>query len=110
MATIVWEELEQEGIGWVARRNVYRSKVPGGWLVRVQSADTDLSLFFRTLSTGGCKQCRVRPTHQEKSGTGLRPVITGWKPVPPKNGGQCPLYIKTGGHGGPPHRKPKTKS
>ena len=33
MATIVWEELKQEGIGWVARRNVYRvAKSPeAGW-------------------------------------------------------------------------------
>ena len=45
MATVVWEELKQEGIGWVARRNVYRSKVPGGWLVRVQGAEYRLHHF-----------------------------------------------------------------
>ena len=56
MATVVWEELKQEGIGWVNKRNVYRSKVPGDWLVRVQGADTDFITFFRTLSTGGCKR------------------------------------------------------
>jgi hypothetical protein len=46
MATIVWEELKQEGIGWVARRNVYRSKVPGGWLVRIQGSDTAYLTFL----------------------------------------------------------------
>ena len=46
MATIVWEELKQEGISWVARRNVYRSKVPGGWLVRIQATDTDFITFL----------------------------------------------------------------
>ena len=42
---IVWEELKQEGIGWVARRNVYRSKVPGGWLVGFKAREPTLSLF-----------------------------------------------------------------
>ena len=65
MATIVWEELKQEGIGWVARRNVYRMQSPrrlagAGSRLRIPT----LSLFFRTLSTGGCKCCRVRSTHQ----------------------------------------------
>lgn len=46
MATIVWEELKQEGIGWVAKRNVYRTKVPGGWLVRIQGAETDFITFL----------------------------------------------------------------
>ena len=53
MATVVWEELKQEGIGWVARRNVYRTKVPGvGWCGFKARKPTS-SLFFRTLSTGG---------------------------------------------------------
>ncbi len=46
MATIVWEELKQEGIGWVGRRNRYRTKVPGGWLVRVQTSESDCIVFL----------------------------------------------------------------
>jgi hypothetical protein len=55
MAKIVWEELKQEGIGWVARRNIYRSKVPGGWLVRIQARKPTSSPSCRTLSSNGCK-------------------------------------------------------
>jgi hypothetical protein len=46
MAKIVWEELEQEGISWVGKRNVYRGKVPGGWLVRIQGSDTAYLTFL----------------------------------------------------------------
>ena len=46
MAKIVWEELEQEGVNWVNRRNVYRCKVPGGWLVRIQGADAAFITFL----------------------------------------------------------------
>ena len=46
MATIVWEELKQEGIGWMGKRSMYRTRVPGGWLVRVQTSDSDFIVFL----------------------------------------------------------------
>jgi hypothetical protein len=47
MATVVWEEIKQEGLSWLAKqRGLYRAKVPGGWLVRVQGADTDFIVFL----------------------------------------------------------------
>ncbi len=46
MATIVWEEIQQEGIGWFAKRGLYRAKVPGGWLVRVQTSESDFIVFL----------------------------------------------------------------
>jgi len=47
MATLVWEEIKQEGIGWLAKqRGLYRAKVPGGWLVRVQTSESDFIVFL----------------------------------------------------------------
>jgi hypothetical protein len=46
MAKVVWEELEQEGLGWLRTRYLCRAKVPGGWLVRVQSSDSDFIVFL----------------------------------------------------------------
>jgi hypothetical protein len=46
VATVVWEEVKQEGIGWIAKRSLYRAKVPGGWLVRVQTAESDFIVFL----------------------------------------------------------------
>ena len=28
MATVVWEEIKQEGISWVAKRGLYRTQSP----------------------------------------------------------------------------------
>jgi hypothetical protein len=47
MVTIVWEEIKQEGISWVAKRSMYRTKVPGGWLVRIQTTDSDFIVFLQ---------------------------------------------------------------
>jgi hypothetical protein len=46
VATVVWEEIKQEGIGWMAKRYLYRTKVPGGWLVRVQTSESDFIVFL----------------------------------------------------------------
>ena len=46
MITITWEEIKQEGISWIAKRGLYRTKVPGGWLVRTQSSDSDFLVFL----------------------------------------------------------------
>ncbi len=46
VATVVWEEIKQEGISWMAKRYLYRTKVPGGWLVRVQTAESDFIVFL----------------------------------------------------------------
>ncbi|GEM_PF-3299077 len=46
VVTVVWEEVKQEGISWIAKRGLYRTKVPGGWLVRVQTADSDFIVFL----------------------------------------------------------------
>ena len=48
MVTVVWEEIKQEGISWLAKqRGFYRTKVPGGWLVRVQTAESDFIVFLQ---------------------------------------------------------------
>jgi hypothetical protein len=46
LITIVWEEIKQEGISWIAKRGLYRTKVPGGWLVRTQTSDSDFLVFL----------------------------------------------------------------
>ncbi len=47
MTTVVWEEIRQEGISWIAKRAMYRTKVPGGWLVRVQGGESDFIVFLQ---------------------------------------------------------------
>lgn len=47
MVTVVWEEVNQEGISWIAKRTMFRTKVPGGWLVRIQSAETEFMVFLQ---------------------------------------------------------------
>jgi hypothetical protein len=46
MAKVVWEDVEQEGLGMLRKRYLCRAKVPGGWLVRVQSSDSDFIVFL----------------------------------------------------------------
>jgi hypothetical protein len=46
VVTVVWEEVKQEGISWIAKRGLYRTKVPGGWLVLVQTAESDFIVFL----------------------------------------------------------------
>jgi len=46
MVTVVLEEINQEGISWLAKRYLFRTKVPGGWLVRVQTAESDFIVFL----------------------------------------------------------------
>jgi len=46
VATVVWEEVKQEGISWLGKRWLYRAKVPGGWLVRVQTSESDFIVFL----------------------------------------------------------------
>ncbi len=83
MVTVVWEEVKQEGISWVAKRGLYRTKVPGGWLVRVQTSESDFIVFL---------------PDPKGSPRGPRPpaCFIGCKPVPLRIGGQCPPYIMAG--------------
>ena len=46
MAKVVWQDVEQEGLGMLRKRYLCRAKVPGGWLVRVQSSDSDFIVFL----------------------------------------------------------------
>jgi hypothetical protein len=63
MAKIVWEELEQEGIGWVARRNVYRCKVPGGCKLEINPRLVCAPGFL-------CQNARQEPGRQVYSQAG----------------------------------------
>jgi hypothetical protein len=47
MITVTWEEVKQEGISWVAKRSMYRTKVPGGWLVRIHGAESEFIVFLQ---------------------------------------------------------------
>lgn len=46
MAKIIWEELEQEGLSWLRKGYLCRARVPGGWLVRAPSPDSDFIVFL----------------------------------------------------------------